>query len=387
MRILHVLRAPVGGLFRHVLDLSAAQAARGHHVGLIIDATTSDTLTERRLAAACDHLALGITRVPMHRAPSLTDVGACRAVRAAAIAFGCDILHGHGAKGGAYARIAGRRLFVRGRQVGIFYTPHGGTLNYGPGSLEGRLYHGLERVLDSLTSGIVFESAHAASTFEAVIGPARADKRVVHNGLRPADFAHHKPAADAAEFLFVGELRHLKGVDVLLRAQADVNARRDRPARAVIVGAGPDQAEFQRLAEDLGLAHCVTFPGAMPAADAFALGRMILVPSRKESLPYIVLEAAAAGLPLIATNVGGIPEIVDGTDTTLVTPDDVAALASALEANLNDPAAALARGERLKSNVSGRFTVDRMTDDVLAFYATALAVTHNTAAPKAVAQA
>ena len=84
----------------------------------------------------------------------------------------------------------------------------------------------------------------------------------------------------------------------------------------------------------------------MPARDAFPLGRTLVVPSRAESFPYVVLEAGAAGKPLIATNVGGIPEILVGTQTALIAPDSVEALATALEGELADPAAAAARAAR-----------------------------------------
>ena len=75
----------------------------------------------------------------------------------------------------------------------------------------------------------------------------------------------------------------------------------------------------------------------MPARTAFPLGRSLVVPSRAESMPYIVLEAAAAGMPLIATNVGGIPEIVNGTDTPLMPPGDVEVLERAMQGFLADP--------------------------------------------------
>ena len=94
---------------------------------------------------------------------------------------------------------------------------------------------------------------------------------------------------------------------------------------------------------ELGSDDVVSFRGAMPAREAFPLGRALVVPSRAESLPYIVLEAAAAGLPLLATNVGGIPEIVGGTDTALLPPEDAEALAQAMLELLDDPAAAQAR--------------------------------------------
>ncbi len=81
LRILHCFRAPVGGLFRHVLDLSGEQAARGHDVGYIIDSTIADALTESRLAKAATHLNLGITRIPMGRRPGPGDLATSRAVR------------------------------------------------------------------------------------------------------------------------------------------------------------------------------------------------------------------------------------------------------------------------------------------------------------------
>ena len=85
-------------------------------------------------------------------------------------------------------------------------------------------------------------------------------------------------------------------------------------------------------------------------------------------MPYIVLEAAAAGMPLLATNVGGIPEIVNGTDTPLMRPGNVDVLERAMQGFLVDPGEAKARADRLKSAIAARFTVGRAADEVLAFY-------------------
>jgi glycosyltransferase involved in cell wall biosynthesis len=93
-----------------------------------------------------------------------------------------------------------------------------------------------------------------------------------------------------------------------------------------------------------------------------------VVPSLKESFPYVVLEGAAAGLPLVATDVGGIPEMVAGTDTTLVPPGDDRALADQMRATILDRAAALAKAGRLRTAITSRFTVDRMTANILDFY-------------------
>ena len=111
----------------------------------------------------------------------------------------------------------------------------------------------------------------------------------------------------------------------------------------------------------------------MPARAAFALGRFLVVPSRAESLPYIVLEAAAAGLPLVATDVGGIPEIFGPDASALVPPGDPAALAHAIGSALGTPATESDLTRRLQARVRAEFSVDVMTDAVLAAYVEALA--------------
>jgi glycosyltransferase involved in cell wall biosynthesis len=365
MRILHCLRAPVGGLFRHVLDLAEEQAGRGHDVGILADSNAEDGLTSMKFAAVAPKLTLGIARIPMHRQPGFGDLAAVRAVRRHAAKLDLDVLHGHGAKGGAYARLAARSL-LGSRSIKSFYTPHGGSLNLKPGSLEQRVLMTVERGLERVTTGLIFESAHAARTYRARISAKGAPQRIIPNGLRPSDFAPAIPRSDATDILFVGELRDLKGIDVLLEALASL---KDRAVTATIVGSGPDEAKFKNLSLSLGLDGRVRFMGALPIRDAFALGRIMVVPSRAESFPYVVLEAAAAGLPLIATDVGGIPEITAGTDTRLIAPGHAGELAAALVAVLDAPGLAAARAERLKTAVADRFTVAAMTDAILNFYA------------------
>jgi glycosyltransferase involved in cell wall biosynthesis len=366
LRILHCLRAPVGGLFRHVQDLAAEQNRRGHAVGVLCDATAGDPLTHHRLAELAPHLKLGLHRTIMSRRIGWRDATAYALARDLAAELQIDVIHGHGAKGGAYARLAAGALKRSGRPLLSVYTPHGGSLHYQPSTLAGRIYMGLERRLAPLTDGIVFESAYSAARYADQVGPPRCTTRVVVNGLRPEEFIEHTPRADAADIVFVGELRALKGVDVLLRALKRVSLQ--QPVRAAIVGAGPDAARFQSLAHDLGLTDHVRFTGALPAHAGFELGRVLVMPSRAESLPYVVLEAAAAGVPLITTHVGGIPEILEGTDTAMVPPGDEVALAAQIEAKLADPSGARARADRLKASVACRFTVAAMADGVLTFY-------------------
>jgi len=363
LSILHVFRAPVGGLFRHVVDLVRGQTAAGHRIGIIADATTGGARAEAALAEIAPLMALGITRVPMSRHLGLSDVTAVRRVAQAIRASTADIVHGHGAKGGAYARLAGTRALRA-------YTPHGGSLHFDPRTPIGFVYLTLERALLRRTDLILFESAYARDLYRARIGTPAAPLQVIHNGVAAAEFAPVAPAADASDVLFVGELRRLKGVDVLIEALSLLGAK-GRPVSATVVGSGPEATEFQALARARNLAS--TFPGALPAREAFARGRLLIVPSRAESLPYIVLEAAAAGMPLLATNVGGIPEIFGADSGQLLPAGDALPLAAAIRAALEDPAAAQASAQALRERVRARFSAEAMVAGVLASYRAALA--------------
>jgi glycosyltransferase involved in cell wall biosynthesis len=361
LRILHILRAPVGGLFRHVCDLAAEQARLGHAVGLIADSSTGGEHAEDKLAELSETLDLGVSRIAMSRDAGLRDISALRAVRGRVQMLEADVVHGHGAKGGAYARLgAGTALRV--------YTPHGGSLHFSRRSLSGFLYLSVESLLLKKTDLALFESEYAKRIFEEKVGTPRL-ARVVHNGVRAEELEPVASAATAADILFVGELRMLKGVDVLLDALA-ILVRGGQNLRALIVGDGPDRALFEGRRNALGLAASVTFAGAMPAREAFANGRLLVVPSRAESLPYIVLEAIAAGLPVIATDVGGIPEIFGDDRAALVPPDNADALAAAIRDASTD---ARMRAPKLQRRISEKFTVTAMAGSVLAAYAEAIA--------------
>jgi len=362
LAILHVFRAPVGGLFRHVIDLVRGQTAAGHRVGIIADAMTGGARAEAMLADIAPLMALGITRVPMSRQLGLSDVTAVRRVAQVIRTSGADIVHGHGAKGGAYARFAGTHALRA-------YTPHGGSLHFDPRTPIGFVYVTLERALLRRTDLILFESAYARDVYHARIGTPAAPIRVIRNGVAAAEFAPVAPAPDASDVVFVGELRRLKGVDVLIEALSLLGAQ-GQPASATIVGGGPEAAEFQALARARGVA--ATFPGALPARDAFARGRLLVVPSRAESLPYIVLEAAAAGVPMLTTKVGGIPEVFSPYSGRLLPAGDVAGLAAAIRGALADPAASQASAVALRERVRAHFSAETMVAGVLASYSAAL---------------
>jgi glycosyltransferase involved in cell wall biosynthesis len=376
-RILHVFRAPVGGLFRHVVDLARLQAAAGHAVGIVCDATTGGERAERALADLAPCLKLGVVRVPMRRNPHPSDLAALRAVRARAAEVGADVVHGHGAKGGAYARLAPLKTpAVRA------YTPHGGSYNYKPGTALHRLYMGAEAVLARRTDVFLFESEYVAGRHRAYVGGPERVTRIVHNGISEAEFAPVVPAQDRYDLLYVGELREAKGLPVLLQAFARLRAE-GRPLRLLMVGSGPDAEAVRASADRLGLSRVIAFEPAQAIRPVLARGRILVVPSFAESLPYVVLEAAAAAQPLVATNVGGIPEIFGQAAGDLVPPRDPAALAAAVARVLDDaPEDREARFRALSDAVRQRFSMDRMGADVLSGYAAAIRARRPAARPR-----
>jgi glycosyltransferase involved in cell wall biosynthesis len=366
LNILHVFRAPLGGLFRHVVDLARGQVERGHRVGLVVDNLTDNVRAKEVFTGLAPLLALGLTLTPMPRPLSPFDLPATIHVGKRARQTAANVLHGHGAKGGAYARLA----FV-GRPLVRAYTPHGGSLLLDHATLSGKAYLALERRLMPRGNLYLFESAYSADVFRAKIGQPQGLVRVVHNGVSRAEFAPVTPVPDATDLLFVGEFRPVKGIDTLLDALAILH-RSGLPLTATLVGGGPAAVALQAQAARLSLAAAVRFAPAMPMRQALRRGRLMVLPSRAESLPYVVLETAAAGLPQIATHVGGIPEIFGPLSPTLLPPGDAPKLAAAIRQAVADSAATQALMQQLRQQVATSFSLDAMVDGVLAGYEQAL---------------
>ncbi|MDB5541689.1 MAG: glycosyltransferase family 4 protein [Devosia sp.] len=368
LRILQILRAPVGGLFRHVYDLTHELAARGHEIGILADSLHTDALTEERLGKLKPLARLGIHSLPIPRVFGAEDFTTPFKVRKLANELEIDVLHGHGAKGGLNARLAR----IGARQRVSLYTPHGGVLNYKPGSPAGRAFRLIERVLLGATDAIVFESAFAQSAYSGQIGQPACPAPVIHNGLMPAEFEPITPGPDAADFVFIGEFRAVKGIAYLLDALAPLRAPGNRPATLAMAGGGPDLESIKAQIARLGLGDRVTLLGVKPARPTLHLGRIAVVPSLAESLPYVILEAAAAGRPVIATDVGGVREIFGPTAPSLLPAADSEALRRAMQSALDDPAAAAREAETRLGHIRTGFSIAHMADQIEALYRRAL---------------
>ena len=328
LRILHAVRAPVGGIFRHILDLAVGQAERGHEVGILADSLTGGERAEAALKEIAPKLKLGVYRLAIRREPHPIDgVTALHFLRLAR-SLKPDVLHGHGAKAGAFVRLKGKSK----KSIRV-YTPHGGSLHYPPGTLKGGAYARMERALMGRTELFLFESAFARDTYLRVIGKPAGLVRCVFNGVTASEFDPVPVAEDATDLVYVGEFRKIKGADLLIEAVARLRAD-GKPITLTLAGDG----------------------------------KLLVVPSRGDSMPYVVIEAAAAGIPMVAASVGGIPEILGPHTSGLFVANSIGAIADAIEMALGDMDATRERARNLRERIFVHFSQKAMVDGVISGY-------------------
>ncbi|MEM6710836.1 MAG: glycosyltransferase [Pseudomonadota bacterium] len=366
LRVLLIARAPVGGAWRHILDLTDGLLERGFQLGIVVDSMRASDHVRATLERFRPRLDLGVHTLSIPRAPGMGDLSIIRACRRLIAELKPDIVHGHSAKGGLYARLASW-----GTPAKAVYTPHGGSLHLNKASLNGRLILATEKALIKITDRFIFESAFSADGFAEKIGDTGGLSSIIHNGLRNDEFAGAPTWLDEPpyDFAFVGEMRAIKGVDVLLEALCQVTHPSGRSLKVLMLGDGPMLADYKAYADALGLGDEVHFKGRRPAIEAFEATNTIVVPSRAESLPYVVMETIARGRNVIASDVGGIAEIFGPTRNALIQPDDVEALAGALQSTLTSTQADMRDIlDARYAHMTEHFHVDTMVDAVAETY-------------------
>lgn len=367
MRILHCFRSPVGGIFRHVRDLVEEHRAAGHEVGILCDSSTGGEHEDRLFDTIRPQLSLGLTRIPMRRSIAPSDLAALYRSYKHIKSLRPDILHGHGAKGGVLARLIGSALRVNRYCVARLYSPHGGSLHFDRSSLSGKVVLQLERFQERFGDALVFVCDYERRTYEEKVGKPLKTARVIYNGIGEAEFEPVPAVISAVDFLYIGMLRDLKGPDVFIDAFARTERAVGRPLSALMVGDGPDRERYEAMISERGLGRRLTMMPAMPARKAFALTNLVVVPSRAEAMPYIVLEALAAGKPVIASRVGGIPEVLGVKSAALAVPGDATSLSDVMTQALQTPE----WHDRVMpkpSDFKAVFSASVMADDMLHLY-------------------
>jgi glycosyltransferase involved in cell wall biosynthesis len=237
-----------------------------------------------------------------------------------------------------------------------------------PGLRARILYRGLDAALSARCDAIVVPSHAIAHALIDRVGYPERKIAVVPNGieLRPQ-------AAGGGELIgTLSLLEPVKGLEVFLRAAALLSDRYPE-WRFAVYGTGSQAEPLQALAADLGIAERVRWPGFVPADRALAELGVFVICSYVENAPLALLEAMAAGVPVVATSVGGIPEIADESVARMIGPGDPQALAGAIERARLDSEDTASRARAARRRVEERFTAERNARTLSELYARLLA--------------
>ena len=358
--ILHAL-APgrVGGLESVVRLLAAGQSRRGHAVAaaLVLDPDAED----HPLIAPLTDAGVLVEPIVVRPRRYLTE---WRALRAAVRTTGATVVHTHGYRADVLAGAAARSMAIPS-----VTTVHGFT----GGGRKNRMYERLQVRSFRKAAAVVAVSRPLVDRLAAE-GISRERIHCISNAWAPAD--EPLARADARQLLgipeerfvlgWVGRVSGEKGADVFIRAMAELPP----DVHASIIGDGRERPASAALAMELGVAGRITWHGTLADAgrlykafDAFVLS------SRTEGTPIALFEAMSAGVPVVATSVGGVPDVVaQGAVALLVPSEDSAAIAAAVESIRQDPPGAAARAEAALARLAESYGVEPWLDAYDALY-------------------
>ncbi|MBA2505538.1 MAG: glycosyltransferase [Thermoleophilaceae bacterium] len=305
------------------------------------------------------------------------DLRALREMTRIARDFEPHVVHTHTAKAGMVGRTAA--LALRPRPV-VIHTYHGHVLEGYFGPARNALYRSIERALGLGSDALVGVSTRTVEDLVRLRIAPRRKFRAIPLGLDLDPFTRPDPGArerlrarlgvgeEEVLLQFTGRLVPIKRVDVALRALAAARAK-GTAARLAIVGDGELRAELEALAAQLGLGEAVSFLGyRSDLVDLTAASDAALLTSANEGTPVALIEASAAGRPSVATDVGGVREVVTGETGVVVAEGDVDALAAGIARLAESPEERERMGAAAREHALGRYSVKRLLADVDALY-------------------
>lgn len=354
-----VVRPSKGGAFGHAMRLSQQLGMRGYECAICgpHDQPTGDGAPR-------------IFRVEIPRHPHPLRHGAAVArIGAVYRRFEPSVVHAHGSQGGAVARLA--RIARPGTP--LVFTPHNYAFtNYFTSRLERGLYRSIEIALAPLASRVICV-CEAERRVAASVGQKKRT-RVVYNGIEP--LATAAPDPDMARLkergpliCSVAELQAPKGVTSLIAAMPKI-LERFPSANLFVAGEGVERQALERQVAELGIAASVHLPGSIVNVPGLlGVCDVFVQPGWSESFPYSILEAMSVGLPIVATDVGGIGEAIeDGVTGRLVPAKDAPSLARAIIDLLSAPDQANSLAAAARDRMLSRFRLDQMVEGTLAVY-------------------
>ncbi|MEK1947362.1 MAG: glycosyltransferase [Ensifer adhaerens] len=368
LRLLEVLEPSGGGSGRHFIDLCRGMHLRGHHVEAVYSPVRAEESFVRELKA----IGLpAVHAVDMKRAPGPTDIPAFLTLRRIMRDHGpFDIVHGHSSKAGALTR-----LRLPGRHLPRIYTPHAfrtldPTLGRGGRLIYGAIEWGLAWFYtDHLICVSDDERSHAVSLYMP-----EERMSVIVNGVAPPSRdmattirASFGIAPNAFVFGFIGRLTAQKAPERLVAAFKNIAAT-VKDSHLVMVGAGELEGTVRTAISESGLQNRMHLTSAFTGPQAAPAFDVLVMPSRYEAMSYVMLEGAAAGKPIIASDIGGARTVIeDGHNGFIVqNTDDISELAKTMAASATP--ATFRKLAAAADSVKERFTLDAMLDQTEMLY-------------------
>jgi glycosyltransferase involved in cell wall biosynthesis len=349
---------PVGGAQVHVRDLSSALLARGHHPVVLTGGT--GPYIESLRTAGVEAFSLESLSVPIN---PFQDLRALRELRSLLRAIKPDLVSTHSSKAGILGRMAARSL-----RVPVIFTAHGWAFTPGVPSREAMVYRWIERAAAPLATKII-----TVSEFDRQLaisrGVASSAKVVtIHNGM--PDIPHHlraDPSRTPVRLAMVARFEPQKDHRTLLHALSGLLHEK---WELDLIGDGPLLPQAKALSQELGLADRVRFLGQRTDVDAqLAETQVVLLISNWEGFPRSILEAMRAGLPVVASTVGGIAESVrDGENGFTVPQGDAETLRQRLKQLLDDPQLRARMGRTARQLYESNFTLDDTVQKTVQVY-------------------
>jgi len=379
IRVLRVIaRLNVGGPALHVTYLTRGLTERGYETTLVAGDVGRG---EESMAFVAEQAGVDVLRLPglsRDLSPVRDLVSAWRLARIIR-RLEPDILHTHTAKAGAIGRAATMLALSRRRRV-VVHTFHGHVLRGYFGRAGALLFRMIEMVLARATDRLVAVSPEVRDELVALGVAPRRKFSVIRLGIEleprvafDGDTAEvrRRHAIPASKFVvgWFGRITAVKRTDDLLTMLTGLRER-GVDAMLLIVGDGDDRGRLEQRAHDLGIARSCLFLGYQEdVAPWYAVCDAVILTSAHEGTPVTIIEALAAGRPVVATRVGGIPDVVDEGETGfLVRQGDTHAMAERLEILARDPERRVAMGQEGRVRMLQRYAVERLVADVDALY-------------------
>lgn len=381
MKVVYLItKSNFGGAQRYVFDLALGARAAHHDVvvcsggeGLLVEKLKDEHIRTRTVPGLQRDIALA------------AEWKSLRALVALLFEEHPDVLHCNSSKAGLLGGLAGRivngcNFFLRRPRMHIVFTGHGWAFNEDRSDLQ-RFIIGIAHWFTIFFAHIVIAVSEKTAQDIRKLPFVAGRVVVVHNGVTPfplfsrseARVRLHIPLEFAEPTLVIGttaELHKNKGLTYALSGIAQLLRRKQVALRYVVCGAGEEEAQLKKQIDELGLGDVVKLAGYQnDSARLLSAFDIFLLPSITEAFPYAILEAGHAGLPIIATAVGGIPEAIDDMESgILIQPKNPGEIARALQYLIEHPEKLSYFGSQIRERVHGRFNVQNMVEETLARY-------------------